>query len=38
MIENIIMSANGKITLMNTPLDSMETKTLKLITYMFTYM
>lgn len=32
MIENIIMSANGKITLMNTPLDSMETKTLKLIT------
>lgn len=31
-MDNGILSANGKITLMNTPIDSMETKTLKVVT------
>lgn len=31
-MEDTILSANGKITLVNTPIDSMETKTLKIVT------
>ena len=32
MIEDIIIPAQGKINLVGTPIDSMETKTLKVIT------